>query len=135
MEIESFAVYRSLGRSLWSIIVFSTFIQVLLSFIVSTENSHLILKGFLLSITLSFYLADFNILSSLCELVIMLWANKLFWPYLFGVLYSFCTVIVMYFFRLEIFFLPMIMLNIIFVPLNWDSSPSSISIFLRFIFS
>lgn len=135
MEIESFAVYSSLGSSLWSVIVFSTFIQVLLSFIVSTENSHLILKGFLLFITLLFYLADVNILSLLCELVIMLWANNLFWPYVFGVVYASCTIIVMYFFRLEIFFLLMIMLNIIYVPLNWDSSPCSISIFLRFIFS
>jgi hypothetical protein len=72
MLIESFAGYSSLGWHMCSLRVCMTYDQALLAFIVSVENSGVILIGPPLYITWSFPLAAFNILSLLCTFIVLI---------------------------------------------------------------
>ena len=67
MIIESFAGYSRLGWHLCSLRVCMTSVQDLLTFIVSGQNSGVILIGLPLYVTSPLPLTSFNILSLFCE--------------------------------------------------------------------
>jgi hypothetical protein len=96
-----------------------TSVQALLAFRVSVIKSGEILIGLTLYIIWPF---SFNILSLFCAfsiLIVMGQENFRFWSYLFDVLYAFCMLIGISFFRLVEFFFSLILLKIFFLaPLS-----------------
>ena len=72
MLIKSFAGYSSLGWHLCSLRVCMTSDQALLAFMVSVEESSVILISLPLCVTWPFFLAAFNILSLLCAFNVLI---------------------------------------------------------------
>jgi hypothetical protein len=134
MVIESFAGYGSLCWHLCYLRICVTSLQDLLAFIVSGENSGVILIGLPLYVTWLFSLTAFNILSLFCAfgvLTFMCQEELLFWSNLFGVLWASCMFMGISFFRVGKFS-SIILLKIFTGHLSWKSSFSSIPIILMF---
>lgn len=96
--IESFAGFRNLGWSLWSVRICRPYVLALLAFTVSIEKSGVILIGLFLHITLSFSLL-MVFLRSVCLVFIICCGDFLFCFRIVVVLYTSCKLIGIFFFR------------------------------------
>jgi hypothetical protein len=118
------AGYSSLGWHLCSLKVCITSFQYLLAFIVSGENSGIILIGLHLHVTRPFPLIAFNILSLFSAFVVLI---NFFSGPVYLEFYRLLIVHGHHFFRLGKVS-SIILLKILTVPLSWESSRSSIPI-------
>ena len=106
MVIERFPVCSKLSCYLWSLRVYTTFVQVLLADSISVEKSGEIMVGCIFFYYLASFLTAFNIF--LFDLyfrvfITVCWDNFLFWYNIFGVLYISYMFMDITLFRLETF--------------------------------
>jgi hypothetical protein len=108
-----------------------------LAFRISIEKSDIILIGLPLYVTLSFSLTAFNILSLFYTFIIFIIMSQeeiIFCSSLFGILYTFCTLIGISFFTLGNFS-SMVLLKNFFVPSICFSSSDPIPIIIFSLFT